>query len=199
MKKVVFALIALFLAPVAALALPGSSVYPNPSAKVGTPYGPQPCEACHKNNADFEKNVYVDIRDDKGGSLMKDGVAEIPFKPGESTVVQIVVGLNEQDAKAKVAGWFVNLPMGSSLARGSVNYCYQRINYELPSLNSADGKPFRTQDRHSITFHRYFAPTESEMWVGVGGKATDTEAGSDARKGTLGLKTIKIKWVKDVM
>ncbi|MBI5814887.1 MAG: hypothetical protein HZB29_04670 [Nitrospinae bacterium] len=195
MKKIILALAAAIVLPSWALALPGSSVYPDP--KKGP--GPNPCSSCHKNNAEFEKNIYIDVRDDKGVSLInKEGAAEIPFRPGESTVVDVVVGIKDPDPKAKVAGWFVNLPMGAALVHGSVNYCYQRLNYEVHSQFAVDNTNYRTHDKHVVTFHRYFSPAETELWVGVGGKATDTEPGSDARKGTLGLKNIKLKWVKDI-
>ncbi|MBI4664926.1 MAG: hypothetical protein HY751_00805 [Nitrospinae bacterium] len=198
MKKTILTILALLIAPVMAFALPGSSVYPN--AKAGNEFGPVPCAGCHKSNGDFEKNIYVDVRDNKGASLInKEGVAEIPFKAGETTELEVVVGLKDQDKKAKLAGWFVNVPQGASLAHGSVNYCYQRLNYEVPPQFTADKKPYRTFDKHSISFPKYFAPTETELWVGVGGKATDLEPGSDGRKGTMGLKTIKLKWVKDTL
>ncbi len=194
MKKLLIMFAVMMAIPSMALALPGSSVYPN--AKRGNEFGPVKCGACHKSNPQFEDNVYVDVRDENGNSLVSDGVAEVPWMPGKSTSIQVVVGLKKQDKAARLAGWFVNLPAGTSLKNGSVNYCYQQINYGVKSEFSADGKPFRTFDTHSITFHRYMKPQETELWVGVGSKGTDTPAGSPARKATLGLKTLKIRWIK---
>lgn len=198
MKKFIIALAALLIAPSVALALPGSSVYPN--AKRGSEFGPVPCAACHKSNPAFENNLFVDVRDENGRSLSNGkGEFDVNWMPGETTTIQVVVGLNKSDRKGKLAGWFVNLPMGASLANGSVNYCYQRINYEKPSEFTADNKKYRSNDAHSITFHRYMSPQTTELWFGVGGKATDTPAGSPERKGTLGLGSVKINWVKGKM
>lgn len=195
---------ALFFMTQSAAALPGSSVYPKPDHKIwekvkGNNNGPVPCAACHLSSPKYEKNVYIDIRDAKGKSLVSNGEANVPFKPGETTEVNVVVGLKTQDKTAKHAGWFLNLPLEATLANGSVNYCYQRINYPIESEFSVDGKPYLTGDRHYINFGQYAPPQSTEIWVGVGSRSTDTKAGSDARKETLGLKSMKINWVKDDM
>jgi len=196
MRNLLFSLALLMSVPAVAFALPGSSVYPK--ADKGYEFNPVPCAVCHKSNKQFEENVYVDVRDDSGASLVDDkGIAQISWAPGKTTTIQVVVGLKKQDTKAELAGWFVNLPLGASLARGSVNYCYQRINYETGvGMFSADEKPYLTTDTHHVTFHRYMKPQTTELWIGVGGKATETSPGSPERKGTLGLKTIKLNWVK---
>jgi len=198
MRKQIIAIAAAAAVASAAWALPGSSTYPN--EKLGSPYGPVPCAGCHKSNPAFENNVFIDVRDHSGASLMTGAdTAEIPWKPGETAELHVVVGLKDQDPNGKVAGWFFNLPAGVTLAKGSVNYCYQRINYDVPSQFTSDDKPYRTTDIHHVSFPKYMAPAETELWVGVGAKATGLEAGSPARKETMGLKTIKLKWVHDTM
>lgn len=197
MKKTFVLLAALWAVSVsAAWALPGSSVYPN--ADKGSPYGPVYCGAagCHKSSAKFDANIFYDIRDKDGKSLMNEsGEVDIPWKPGTTTVVHVVAGLKEQDASAKVAGWFLNLPSGVTNASNRVNYCYHRINYEVGSQLAQDKVQWRTGDAIHLTFHRYMAPTASELWLGVGGKATDEKQGTPERLGTLTLKTVKVNWV----
>ncbi|MFW2332111.1 MAG: hypothetical protein ACN4E2_07480 [Nitrospinota bacterium] len=205
MRNLIIYMTILLLSTSTAYALPGSSVYPKPDNKIwtkvsGRTHGPVPCAACHTSSKQYEKNIYIDIRDAKGRSMVSKGIANIPYKPGKTATIQVVVGLRKQDKSAKVAGWFFNLPQDSSLAKGSVNYCYQAINYPGGSLFAVDKREYRTSSTHYITFDKYFEPSSTLLWVGIGSKATEMADGSaDERKGTLGLASMKVNWILDDM
>jgi len=156
-----------------------------------------PCSDCHISNLKFEKNIYIDIRLATGESLVDShGVAHIPWEAGETLDLVIVLGLEKQDLEGKASGWFINLPAGSTLWPGELPYGYRRINYEKPGEFTADGAQFRAWSGLKLTFGREPPGAETELWAGVGAKATDKYPGSTERRRTLGLRRLLIKWVE---
>ena len=177
-----------------AWALPELSSTFNPSPEKRP--GPAPCKSCHLSSIGFEKNMYIDVRLPSGQSLVdKDGFAVIPWEPGETVSLVIVVGLSRQNLSGKVAGWFMNLPDGATVKPGTLWYGNRRINYERQGAFTADGVEYRVTGELTVTMGRRMIPMMTELWVGVGEKATEKYPGASQRKRTLGLRRLPVKWI----
>jgi len=189
---VVIAAWVVFCGEASALPELSSTFHPSPEKS----YGPAPCKTCHLSNIWFEGNIYIDVRLPSGRSLVgQDGFAVVPWEPGETISLVIVVGLSRQNLNGKVAGWFMNLPDGAAVKPGTSWYGNRRINYERQGAFTADGVEYRVTGELTVTMGRGMVPGKTELWVGVGETATDKFPGASQRKRTLGLRRLPVKWV----